>query len=314
MCFVFTSIVQAQTTDYNNALSSSIDKNPSFAGIFVCPNVFSSYKISNNSFFQGYSSQIASFDMFVPKMNADIGVSVVNHTQSRYFVETVFNGVYAKEFQIKKGIILKTGLSLGLGSFHAINGGLVYYDMLDPLKGEIYKTQEPVFVNSKVYLDADYGCLLYTNKFYSGFSFKHINSIFTKNDTYIINIPEVSLHGLYNFSNSKGFTQKSSFNLLPTYNVTYSRINSYMQVGLYFKRFEYVLGIAFKQNFTNKNETLSIFVGIVEKKFKFAYNCDVAINSEISEGFNGQEFSVSYKFDCNDKQKRFKGVKAPIVY
>lgn len=70
-------------------------------------------------------------------------------------------------------------------------------------------------------------------------------------------------------------------------------------------------GVGYRQNFPVSNESFVFFVGFVEKKYKFAYNCDVEIKSKIGGNFKTHEISFSYQFDCVGKRKKYGAVKAP---
>lgn len=97
--------------------------------------------------------------------------------------------------------------------------------------------------------------------------------------------------------------------LYPHVNVVIGGTSSYAQLGLILQKWMIQLGGAYRQNFPTNANSFSIFVGVVEKKFRFAYNCDMTINSIKRVG--AHEVSLGYQFDCRTKKKKFEAVKAP---
>lgn len=305
--------LHAQSPDFSQVHTNYIYLNPSFSGMQNCPRVYTSYRNKKYTPEVTYLSNYFSFDMYAASLQADIGVSFTHDVEGSRFSKTTFHGIFAKEFKLKKRLYFKTALAIGGGMTGGSPGGLVFSDMLDPLLGELRQTAEPIYYYQKGFFDSEVGLLLFNDRFYAGITGKHLNHIFisSQNNSNPF-VPQVSAHAGTEFSTTKGFTQRTLVWLRPFVNVTITRISSYMHVGMIAQKNQLQIGAGYRQNLPVAGESFVVFVAFVEKKFKFAYNCDVSIKSHVGSNFNTHEVSFSYQFDCYKKRKKNGGLRAPM--
>ena len=302
----------AQNPDYTQSNTNLLYTNPSFAGMQQCPHLYTSYRAKHVEIEGGYVSSFASFDGYISSLDGDVAVTILHDVQQNSLYSTGAMVVYAKEYKLKKHVFLKTAIGVGVSKSTILNSNLIYSDMLHPLYGVVNETEQEKIVDSQSFFDSEFGGLLYNNNFYVGISAKHLNHIFSySRNAQIPYVPVFSLHGGSGFSNSKGFAQKGAIWFYPHINVTVSRVSSYMQGNMLIALNQLQTGVGYRQNFPVSNESFVIFVGFVEKKYKFAYNCDVEIKSKIGESFKTHEISFSYQFDCIGRRKKYGAVKAP---
>lgn len=306
-------LVFSQIPDYSQIHTNYIYTNPAFAGINNCPHAYTSYRSKYSSNKGGYSTNYISFDTYSTILKSDLGIEILHDIQSSTFFTTSILGIYSKEFQLKKKLFLKTGLGVGLLSYGIQSKNLIFSDMINPFDQEISETNEEILSTKHQILDFEPGFLLYNEFFFSGITVKHVQEGITKKSKEFNRLSRtISIHGGSQFSTTKAFTKKYLITFYPHINVTLSPTSSYTQFGLIAQKGKVQLGGAYRENLPSEAESFIVFVGFFEKKFKFAYNCDISINSHLANNYNSHEISLSYDFDCLTKRKKYEAVKAPI--
>ncbi len=303
----------AQTPDFSQSHTNYIYTNPAFAGITNCPHAYTSYRTRYASIDGGYASNFISFDMYVSQLKSDIGFYFIHDIQNSIYYSTLFQGIYAKEFQIRKKLFFKTALSFGVVQTKIQTKNLVFSDMLNPFSEDLEQTNEVFFDEKSLFGTVEPAFLLYSDNFFAGVTAKHIQSVFGKNHSKNYPLePVILLYAGTEFSTTKAFTKKYLIVMYPYVHVTISPLVSYTQIGMIAQKGRIQFGGGYRQNLPVDAESFEVFVGFFEKKFKFAYNCDVSINSYIKNNFNSHEVSLSYNFDCITKRKKYEAVKAPL--
>lgn len=309
---MFANQIFAQNTDFTQFHTNRVYTNIAFAGMQQCPQLYTSYRTKHTELEGGYVSAFASVDGYISMLEGDVAIKILHDIQQNILHSTGTIMSYAKEYKLRKHLFLKAALGAGFTNNSLFNSQLVFSDMLHPLYGIVKESDENKIANSQMFFDSELGCLVYNMNFYAGLSIKHLNHFFSyarnKNIPYV---PVFSAHAGTEFSNSKGFERKGAIWFYPHLNVTVSRLSSYIQSNMIVMLSQLQTGIGYRQNFPISNETFVIFVGFVEKKYKFAYNCDVEIKSKIGGSFKTHEISFTYQFDCIGKRKKQSAVKAP---
>ncbi len=304
---------QAQSTDFTQSFTNYVYVNPAMAGAMHCPRLYTSYRYKKYLEDVTYSSNYASFDMFLAPINSDIAISFISDIDSRRNLKTSFYGVLAQEFKLKEKLYFKAGVSIGGGIFEANSAGLIFPDMLDPLLGIYKESSEQFFYYTKFFFDSEVGVMFFNKDFFSGLTIKHINHVSLSDKKKLRPyVPQLSLQVGTKHATNNGFAGKRLFVFYPHLNITTSIVGTYIQLGAIVQKEKLNFGLGYRQNLPIKGESFIIFVGFVEKKFKFAYNCDVTIKTKGGGNFNTHEVSLSYLFDCGKKRRKYESVKAPI--
>ncbi len=303
--------LSAQPVDFSQTPSNYIYTNPAFAGNNNCPTLYTSYRIRNFGNGNLYSTNFLSFDNYAVSINTDIGFTALHDIQNSIFNTTGVSVILAKDILITKGVMLKYGLSLGY-FYSVINREkLIFSDMLNPFSPEIGVSGEELSIKKQHLYDIEPCLLLYTYNIYAGITAKHIQEYFRKN-SYINPLqPTVSIHAGGYFETSTGATLKSLYQWYPHLNISIAPSSSFAQIGMRVQKNIFDFGVAFRENFSFNAESFIFFVGLVQKKYKFAYNCDITINSRKRNYWNTHEISFSYLFDCKGEQRKLGAVKSP---
>lgn len=299
----------AQIVDFSQFYTNYVYLNPAFVGVHSCPNVYTSFR-SNKSLTEGYNSAYISYDMALKKANSGWGISLLQDIQDNVFNQTQLLTMYSHMFQVQKRLYL--ALSMGAGYVYGVTdySNLVFSDMLNVFQEGVNSTGEDLTKIVHHNFNSEMGVLLYNDVFYSGITIKNLQGNVTEKNKNENLFPRIfSFHGMAKFSTTKAFTQRYLIWFYPHVNVVVGGTSSYAQVGLILQKWMIQFGGAYRQNVPLNANSLGIFVGVVEKKFRFAYNCVMTNNSIKKIGTH--EVSLSYQFDCREKKKKYEAIKAP---
>ena len=299
----------AQIVDFSQVYTNYVYLNPAFVGVYSCPNVYTSFR-TKNSLSGGYNSEYVSFDMELNKSNSAIGVSLLHDMQDNVFNQTQLLTMYAHMFQVQKRLYVALSMAAGYSYASTDYSNLVFSDMLNVFQDGVTPTGEDLTKKVRHNFNSEMGALVYNDMFYSGITIKNLQGNITENNKNENLFPRIfSFHSMAKFSTTKAFTQKYLIWFYPHVNVVVGGTSSYAQLGLILQKWMVQFGGAYRQNIPMNANSFTIFIGIVEKKFRFAYNCVMTNNSTKLIGTH--EVSLSYQFDCREKKKKYEAVKAP---
>ncbi|MBP5584490.1 MAG: PorP/SprF family type IX secretion system membrane protein [Bacteroidales bacterium] len=299
----------AQYADFSQIYNNYVYLNPAFVGTTSCPHAFTSFRTKYLSQ-GGYNSAYISYDMEMQKSNSSIGFSFLQDFQEKIFRTSDLLAIYAHTFQIQKYLYLRASLAAGYSHRVTNYDGLVFSDMLNVFQENYTATGEDLERYSKHDFNSEMGVLVYNERFFAGMTIKNLQGNVTEMNKNENLFPRIfSFHGLAKFSWTRAYTQQYLIQFYPHINMVFGGTSSYAQMGLILQKWMVQMGSAFRQNFPCNANSLSFFVGIVEKRFRFAYNCDMTINSV--KRIDTHEVSLSYQFDCREKKKKFEAFKAP---
>ncbi len=301
--------VYAQIADFSQIYNNYVYLNPAFVGTTSCPHLFTSFRTKDLAG-SSYNSAFLSFDMDLKQDYGSVGGTFLQDNQSNIFSETQLMAVYAKTFQLRKKLFMNAALSAGY-LYGATNySNLVFSDMLNVFDEGTTATGEDLDKIVRHNFNSELGVLFYNEMFYAGMTIKNLQGNISDDNKNVNLLPRiVSFHAMGKFSTTKAYMLRYLIWLYPHVNVVIGGTSSYAQLGLILQKWMIQLGGAYRQNFPTNANSFSIFVGVVEKKFRFAYNCDMTINSIKRVG--AHEVSLGYQFDCRTKKKKFEAVKAP---
>jgi len=307
---------KAQSPDYTQITNNLLFTNPAFAGTKICPRLITGYRNKILSLGSAYQTFYASFDQYIDEVKGDIGITFVNDIQSKGVVKNITAGIiYAKDINITSKLTLKLALQ-GEYLKNSLNTEqLSYPDMIDPIYGFIYKSEEPVISSQFHKANLSAGVLAYSEKQYFGISLFNINeptsTIASKN--YLLQ-RKISLHYAYNFKYRPGnISEKNAINILPNILLFNQGKSTQLLYGVNFTKNFIMSGISIKQNIGTNFDSFNLMIGFVQKKFKFAYNCDLSLTRVSSSIFDIHEASLTYFFNCVEKKKINKAINCPGI-
>lgn len=315
LCIIFfysiSAKLHAQSVDFSQTPSNYIYTNPAFAGNNNCPTLYTSYRIKHFGNGNLYSTNFFSFDNYAALLKTDIGFTAIHDIQNSIFQTSGISAIFAKDVLLAKGVMLKYGLGVGYFYSSINKEKLIFSDMLDPFSPEIGISGED-FQNKAQHLYDIEPCLLfYTRNIYIGITAKHIQEYFRKKSNLNPLQSAISIHAGGYFETSRGATLRHLLQWYPHLNINIAPSSSYTQLGVIVQKNIFEFGMAFRENFSFNAESFIFFVGLVQKKYKFAYNYDFTLNARKRNYWNTHEISFGYTFDCKEQRKKLGAVPSP---
>lgn len=301
--------VVGQTPEYSQIFTNYISLNPSYVGMTECPHVYTTFRTRTLAE-DTYNSAYMSYDMSFRRTNGNFGLSVEQDMQSQVYKETEVLCIYAHTFQLQKYLWLRASLAAGFVRGMSDYSNLIFSDMINVMQEPLSQTGESLEKIVRNNFNSEAGVLLYNSFFSAGMTVHNLQGNVTADNKNANIFPRIfSFHGMAKFSTTIAYTQKYLIWFYPHVNLVFGGTSSYAQVGLILQKWMLQLGGGYRQNFPCNANSLSFFVGVVEKKFRFAYNCDMT--RKLTKRFGTHEVSLSYQFDCHVKKKKMEAVKAP---
>ncbi len=304
--------VFSQSSDFTQLTTNLIYSNPAYAGTKSCPRIYLNYRNKYMFLNRSYVDYYASYDQYLSLIRADVAVTMMNNTSGKGIMKNTFGDIIlAKPIFLNEKTILKAGIQIGTILENINTDKVRLPDMYDPVYGLLYTTRESLTDNTQWHLDLGAGILMYSDKSFLGIAMHHINEP---------NANTRSLTELY--SRKFSFQAGTSLNVNKIFNEKIKQIfpcvfiNNQSSVTTvnagFYTTYDKILGwLWIKQNM-KKTDSFSILVGFIQKKYKFAYNCDINFLKANSR-FGTHEFSLTLYADCKDKKKRPKAINCPGI-
>jgi len=307
---------QSQSPEYTQVFTNLLYANPAFAGTNVCPRFYMNYRDKYVSLGSAYQTYFCSYDQYSDALKGDVAISVIDDIQAKGVINnSLFGAIFAKGVKIESNTIFKIGVEADYIMQKINTTNLSYPDMIDPFYGVIYNTSEATINESFYKLNVNAGILLYNEKQFVGISLYNINqptiSFATKH--YILQ-HRICAHYSRNVSLSPRETPVNNRIMLnPLVVLNLENGNSQLLYGANFTYHQLLIGTFFKQNLGENYDSFSFLVGYIEKKYKFAYNCDVSMSRAGGSLFDTHEISFTYYFECLEKRKKERAIKCPGI-
>ncbi len=317
--FLFTissSTMFSQSADYSQITRNLLYTNPAFAGTNICPRLFISYRNRFLSLGNAFQTYFLAYDQYSEEIKGDVALTVVHDLQAKGVINnTLIGAVYAKSINLTSKSNLKFAIEVDYFRHKIDNTDLSYPDMIDPVYGFIYNTGETPINKSTNTINFNAGILYHTDNQYAGISLYNINqptSEYSKKN-YLLQ-RRISAHYARNFTvKTKGTGTRGTFEMTPNIAVANEGKSIHCNYGIHFTKNAFLAGFNFKQNIGTNFDSFTLLLGLIEKRFKFAYNFDVSMINVSDWIIDTHEFSLTLYLDCVDKKKKNKAINCPGI-
>lgn len=306
----------AQDAHFSQFYSNPLYLNPALAGSENCPRFTLSYRNQWPGLGQAYVTYSLGYDQFISAIHGGVGVHLLHDVQANGVLRTTqINAMYAYTLQLSHKFFLAGGLQASL-FIHQLNYDFIFPDMIHPLYGPIYGTQEEGLKNKNIFHpDFSLGLLGYTEKTFVGLAVHHITKpsvSFLKGTSDASLLPKITVHfgtdiDLVNRGNQK----KGGLILAPQ--ILYQQQGIFQQFnwGLYVKRNQLVIGIWARQNFLFHYDAVSFLIGFKHPSVRVAYSYDLTVSELARSAYGSHEVSLSFLLACKVKSTKRKAVNCP---
>lgn len=302
----------SQDVEFSQFAASNLYLNPALAGYKGGNVITTIYRNQWPDIPNSYNTQFISYDRKLQKHDAGIGGYIFSDVAGEGSLKRQnFVLVYSKQVRLSRKWYTSFGVKAGF-SHNSINWGkLTWGDMIDAREGFVFSTNQPRKKPQSNYFDAGGGAILYSNKFYVGFAFEHINR---PNDNLLALYAKNKVPVRYKVHLGNKFRLNPYPNHLPIFvspQLIYTRQNKSEQFtyGANFSYKKYIAGLLFRQK-----ESLIILLGTEMNQFRIGYSFDLGVTRLMNYSGGAHELSLSYRIEPSDKvnKKKYKTLSCPL--
>lgn len=299
--------VRAQDLHLSQLFSNPLYTNPAFAGTSECGRISAAYRNQWPNVGGGFSMATVSYDQYFRALHGSIGAYVNADFQGGDVYRDI-TAAFMYSFRARLGQRLYLSLAVqGAYMNKYVNwNSLTFADQYDPFTGLIpgRPTDEalPNTPMNKHYADVGAGLMLYGEYFYVGFSALHLNRPdmdFTATSRMDMKFSG-QVGGMIYFRKSYGERHSErDFSLSP--NIVYTQQGKFTEFnyGLYGNFYPIVVGVWFRQSFTNPDAVIFLFGGEF-KGVRLAYSYDLTVSKLVKSG-GSHEISLGFRLPCARK-------------
>ncbi len=305
LCYILIGNAQAPDVLYSQFYAAPLQLNPGFTGNTLGPHIALNFRSQWPGFNNGYVTYSAAYSQFWEPLNSGFGLMVQQDNAGNGILKTTnFSGFYSYRVSFRDVFNVKIGVEAGMIQKQLGWDKLVFYDQLDPIKGAVNPTNEPVPGSlTKRFFDVSSGILIYSEKFYGGFSIKHLT---TPNESFQNIKPNLNyglpsrfaIHGGTELTIREGTRKTPTWYLSPNFLFAWQGPFRQVNVGTYFSLGNIFTGAWFRHTVTNGDALIGL-LGVQKGSFKFGYSYDYTV-SKLANYFTGgsHEVSLIYNFDA----------------
>lgn len=307
----------AQDLHLSQLFSNPLYTNPAFAGTSDCGRVSVAYRNQWPNIGGGFSMTTLSYDQYFRGIHGSIGAYVNADFQgANTYRDLTAAFVYSFRARLGNKVYMSLSVQGAYMNRYANWNSLTFPDQYDPYSGLIPgRPTDESLANTpldKHFGDAGAGMMIYGEYFYVGVSALHLN----RPDLGFMAVSRMDMKfsgqvgGMIYFNKQYGAKRSErDYSISP--NIVYNQQGKFTELnyGLYGNFFPLVVGLWFRQSFTNPDALIFLFGGEF-KGIRLAYSYDVTV-SKLSKSGGSHEISMGFRLPC-PKQRTFRQEIMPV--
>jgi len=313
--FITFKVFYAQDPHFSQFYATPIYLNPALTGATKCPRVILNYRNQWPALGSTYVTYMISYDQEVSFLQGSLGGYIYLDSEGDGAIKTFnFSIAYSYTFIIDRFSSISIALQPSFMQ-KKLNWDFIFPDMIHPLFGVIYPTQETNVPTKETrnYFDISSGILYSRESLFAGFAVHHITQptqSFRNNDDAILP-RKFTLHAGYNIPLSGLGVKKGELILSP--NILFHQQQNFQQLnwGLYLNRKGLVVGLWFRQNFKFHYDAIILVLGYLQERYKLAYSYDITVSGLKNHTLGSHEISLTFNLPCKEKKKKFRTISCP---
>lgn len=309
--FVLPASVKAQDPQFSQFYAASMYLNPAFTGNTTQHRASMIYRNQWSAIPGAFVSSAFSFDHNLANLNSGVGLMVVHDKAGsgglRY---NSIGGLYSYAVKLSKKVNARAGIKMASVFRNYDQSKLVFADQI--IRENATSSIETDLDQGVSYMDVSVGGLVYTDYYWGGFSFDHINE---PNQSLIgeeANLPvKYSVHGGYKFLIEGGLENDDNTSITIAANYKAQLKWDQVDLGFYYTKKEIVLGLWYRgipglKSYENNanNDALILLVGLDLKGMKVGYSYDITFSKLTGDTGGSHEISLSYEWPRKKKKRR----------
>ena len=295
--------VLAQDQQYTQFYAVPTLLNPAFAGASAQSRLGMLYREQWSVIPGGFSSYRTTYDQYLPSINCGLGIIAGSEKAGSGGLQTSSLQLQmAYEVKIKRGVFFRPAMQLGYVARSIDFNKLLFYDQM--VRGGNVSTLEDVSFGPTRYFDASGGALIYSSKYWFGFSAYHLNrpneAVFAVANE---RVPvRYSAHGGYRLRIKNVLNPKASKELVFAANYQSQDKFDQLDLGFYTELNPVIVGVWYRglpvksNHYQHPNrDMMSLLLGFQWGSYKLGYSYDIT-TSQLAIGNTGgsHELSITY--------------------
>lgn len=307
--------VFSQDAHFSQFYANPLYLNPAFAGSDKCPRVNLNYRNQWPALGQTYVTYSLSYDQHVEAIKGGAGLLLMNDVQGDGTINaTTIGGMYSYTIPISRDFAMTAGFQAAY-QMKKINWDFVFPDMIHPLYGPIYATQEdPSIVdNTRNYFDFSAGLLGYSNRTFFGLAAHHLtepSESFLRGSDAVLPRKYTVHFGTNIPINAFGY-RRGELSLAPQ--LLFQQQGDFQQFnwGLYLNRSAIVAGFWLRQNFNFHYDSFIMLIGFRQDNIKMGYSYDLTVSKLKNSTLGAHEVTFGFTFNCKPKKAKKTTISCP---
>jgi type IX secretion system PorP/SprF family membrane protein len=312
------SLAKAQDPEFSQYYAAPLYLNPAFSGTSVDHRFIANYRNQWPNISQAFETYAFSYDYNLDHYNSGLGfLLVADKAGSANLKSTQFNFQYAYKVKLSEKWILSSGLNFGVGSRSVDFNSLLFYQQLDFSQGSDNPPPPPsnLSIQAQTYFDFGAGMLVYSRKFWLGFSTAHLNRSNRSLVEDESKIPvKTSVHGGVRIPLYNGvFKRDRTASIAPSFVYKTQGNFDQLDLGTYFFYEPVVVGLWYRgipiQQNTKDNvsqDAVVVVLGFQLSNVELSYSYDVTVSELGPISGGAHEVSLKFKIELATQVKKRK--------
>jgi len=301
-----------QDPHFTQFYANPIYLNPAMAGIAGEHRIITNYRNQWPNIPGSYVTYCFSYDGHYDDLAGGIGFQLLyDKAGEGELSHYMWNFMYSYHLVVSRKFSIKAGIQAQLHQFSIDFSKLTWFDMIEPRKGFVRATSEPVpngYFKTRLVNDFAAGIMGFTDKFYFGYAMHHIIT------------PTLSF---FNLNNEDGsfIPQKSTFHagmMIPleigrdpknflSPNFLFMKQHNFWQINIggYYIRDFYLLGVWYRQTSKNTDGVMAM-IGLKKDPVKFSYSYDITTSTARIGSPGSHEVALIFTFKTYKKPPSIK--------
>ncbi len=300
----------AQDAEFTQFYANPLYLNPAFAGTNKCPRVSLNYRNQWPGLSGTFITTSASYDQYVSAMSGGLGLMVFTDKQAKTLSTTRISGIYAYQIKLSREFSVRLGVEATFFQKSLDWSRLTFGDMIDTRRGFVYDSGDIPRGGSRSGMDFSAGAIGFSEKFFFGFAFHHINqpdeSLIKGKSPLPLKITGHAGAVIPLSGSSSKYNKDEGMSISPNILFRQQAKTNQMNIGLYVKKGPLVGGVWYRNA-----DAFIVLLGIHAGGVKVGYSYDATISKLSLASGGAHEISFSYKFKCRTKKKTFRSVTCP---
>ena len=291
---------QSQDLTFSQFYNAPLQFNPATTGITTGPRFIINYRNQWPQLQNAYISYDVSYDQHFSKSKVSLGILILNDQQ----LQGIYNsqqasGIFCYQMPFTQKLKLNTALQLNYVQRNLDWSQIYFGDQIDPNTGQVLPTTaSQIGSDHKSFLDFNGGIMVYSKKFYSGITIKHI----TQPDQSFYSVSKSTLPINTTIGLGMVFQSKANPDNYFSPNIVFSKQEKFRQlnVGGFVGIGPVLGGLSLRHTFKN-TDALILMVGFKKSVFKMAYSYDSTLYA--LKGNSGGSHEISLCLNLAESEK-----------